>query len=113
MARAGDRLASRGAVDSGNGRTCAGEERSRGLHVERDLPAQRLDVVELLLVAELAQKLHPDLPAVDVAVEIENVHFQRRGPLRVDRRAHAQARCTGQGAGLEAVDANGEDALER
>src|SRR6185437_4812753 len=71
-----------------------------GIHAQ-DLPGrtrimihlrlQCIQIVEFLLVAQLGHELHRHAPAVEIALEIEQVHFQQRLADLVHRGPHAQA----------------------
>src|SRR5438874_12484040 len=78
--------------------------------VARDGVAQGGEIVELRLVAELAQEANVQPPAVElVALPIENMHFEERLGHRIYRRPAADAR----DATAELIDLDDVNASER
>ena len=78
------------------------------------LHGERVESVELLLVAQLGHELHRHALAVEVTVEVKQVHFQQRLANFVDRGPHAQASYAGPAAlALAQPDAHSKDAVHR
>src|SRR4051812_37949615 len=59
-------------------RTRLVQERARRLRVLVHVPHQIIQIVEFFLVADLRDELHLELAVVQVAREIEYMHFEQR-----------------------------------
>src|SRR5436190_8195664 len=65
---------------------------ARLLGVLRNRLAQRRQVVEFRLVTQLAQKAYAEPAPVELAVPVEQMHFEQRHRDRIHRRAASDAR---------------------
>src|SRR5690606_34140302 len=97
--------------DSRRGRSPS-QCRPRLSDVEGDLRAQRVEPVEVALLAQAPPEVHRQMRAVDVPVEVEDQHLEERGPA-ADRRPRADARDAVEQRRAEAADPDGEDAVDR
>src|SRR5919198_5975709 len=77
--------------------------------VVRDRLAQPLEIVEFRLVAQLPQEAHAQPLPIELAIPIEQMHFEERLRHRVHRRAAPDARDTAP----EALDLDDVDAAQR
>src|SRR5687768_13390809 len=64
---------------------------SRLRDIRRDRRAQRFQSVELLLRAQLLEEGHAQMLAVQYALEIEQMYFEKRLRVLADRRPRADA----------------------
>src|SRR5207245_2951201 len=74
---------------SGGGTLAGPEQVPRPGDVGVHLLDQRVDVVELHLRTEVCGELDFALLAVEVALEVEDVHLAHRRVVRLERRTHA------------------------
>src|SRR5690606_14682831 len=81
-------------------------------HVGGDLRGERIERIEVRLVAQLAAELDADQLSVHVAVEVEQVHFEQGPAVALHRGSRPEARHAGQRLGPEAVDPDDEDARQ-
>src|ERR687888_1965769 len=77
--------------------------------VVRDRLAQPLEIVEFRLVAQLPQEAHAQALPIELAIPVEEMHFEQRLRHRVHRRAAPDARDTAP----EALDLDDVDAAQR
>src|SRR5919197_341433 len=77
--------------------------------VARDRLAQPLEIVEFRLVAQLPQEAHAQPLPIELAIPVEEVHFEQRLRHRVHRRAAPDARDTAP----EALDLDDVNAAQR
>ena len=85
------------------------QQRSGNVAVLRDARFQHLEVGKFFFVAYFMQEIDAQMLAVEVAGEIEQVHFQRRATAAVDRRAQPQTRGAVAPVSLRVECANGKD----
>ncbi len=78
-----------------------------------DLRLERIQRIELRLVAQLVQEIHVDMGAVDVAVEIQQMDFQHGLQAFLDRGAHADVGRARDRLRGDARDRHGEHAGQR
>ena len=81
--------------------------------VAGDLRLERIEGLELRLVAQLVHEIDIDMPAVDVAIEIQQVDFQHRLHACVHGRAHADVGGARQRLRVDARNGDGKYAGQR
>ena len=94
---------------------CACSQREEGPRrhgIGRDLRLEGVEIGETLFVAQLVHETNGNMLAVDVAVEIEQVHLEQR-PRATHGRPDAEVGDAGQRLVAQAADLDGENAGHR
>src|SRR5690606_15723637 len=102
----------RSSLRDSSGRRSPSERRAGFADVDGDLRLERLEPVEMPLLAQPLHEVHRDALAVDFAVEIEDQHLEKRRAA-ADRRTRADARDAVEQRRTEAADPHREDAVDR
>src|SRR3954451_23376376 len=82
---------------------------SRPMGIQGDRVLQLAEIAVLLFIAQLLEETHSQMPPVQLARPVEQVHFQQRPGYRVDGRPQAEA-CH---AGTHAFHFDDQNAAER
>src|SRR5215470_18746348 len=90
-----------------------GEERPRRIAVARDLGLERVEIGVACLVPDLREELDPEVPAVEVGGEVEEMRFERGRAALLHGWPDAEARDAGPWLVRGAMDLNGENAAQR